>query len=88
MEIENTPSNWMQKNYPLQRLQVTVQGRKDNTLADFAAALRTAADELDRGFSVSESFDDDFGYRFHVELSQNTICRLDASGFHGPKTNR
>ncbi|PKY09793.1 hypothetical protein B1757_12970 [Acidithiobacillus marinus] len=88
MEVENTPNNWMWKNYPLQRLLVTVQGRKDNTLADLAAGLRMAADKLEQGVSVSESFDDDFGYRFHIELSQDTICRLDASSFHSPKINK
>ena len=37
-------NDWMKKNYPLQHLHVTVQGRQDNTLADLAAAFRMAAD--------------------------------------------
>jgi hypothetical protein len=81
-------NDWMKKNYPLQHLHVIVQGRKDCTLADLAAGLRMAADELERGVSFAEDFDDDWGYRFHVELSQDTICRLNASRFSGPRIER
>ncbi len=81
-------NDWMKKNYPLQHLHVTVQGRRDCTLADLAAGLRRAADELERGVSFAEEFDDDWGYRFHVELSQDTICRLDSSIFTGPRIER
>ena len=81
-------TDWMKKNYPLQHLHVTVQGRQDNTLADLAAALRMAADELERGASFAEDFDDDWGYRYHGELSQDTICRLNSSHLTGPRIER
>ena len=61
--------SWKDHAYPLQQITVQLQGTKRSSRSAIIAQLETVLAKLRAGDLNGEDHDDDFGYRFNVELS-------------------
>lgn len=60
---------WTKHAYPLQQITIKLQGTRHSSRDDVIGQLETVLERLKRGEVNGTSHDDDFGYKFEVQLT-------------------
>lgn len=64
--------SWKAHAYPLKLLTIHIQGTRHTDIDSIAGQLEAVAKRLRAGDKRGEDHDDDFGYRFELEVDSDT----------------
>lgn len=62
-------NEWIEKAYPLQKISIQLQGTRHSASNHIINQIETVSERIRNGDIFGEEHDDDFGYRFAVELA-------------------